>query len=404
MLSTRWVGVLALFLAASAHADFYLHHWEDHYEPVHQVSLEPTLLYYSATQNFDQNAVQVTPPGLGSYKRLEIDLTGQFGLLDRFSIFARLAWARVAVNQFSATNTTYGFADQALGANFRVYETPLQRGQWTAHSLDLQFQTDFPLYNATDSNPSAPVLGDHSVDITPGGFGHAVVWQDSEEAAVFTAGTGYTFRTKGFSAQIPWTLAGSLEQKTAGLLLNAAIFGTASLNKQNPASPGTTSAGSGGSFITGGVNSETVILRGKVGYQFNPDSQLLLAYERGVWGQNAPVGNNVWLGYRATFGATGEESPFSKSNTGLQQYNLDAKVTKVNDRVNRVEIDKGFDEGVDKGQIFDLFTTSADGEALEAVARAQVNSVKSSEAALTVIEYFKEVYINPGLVAKRLVR
>ena len=59
---------------------------------------------------------------------------------------------------------------------------------------------------------------------------------------------------------------------------------------------------------------------------------------------------------------------------------------------------------MEKGQVFDIFHGPPDGRAVEAVARAQVTSVKSDEAALTIIEYFKEQNINEGFIAKRLLQ
>ena len=104
-----------------------------------------------------------------------------------------------------------------------------------------------------------------------------------------------------------------------------------------------------------------------------------------------------------TFGPSVDESTaYNKANQGIQDYSLEATVTKANDRLNLVKIDKGSIDGVEKGQVFDIFSVRSDGRAAEAVARAQVTSVKSDEAALTIIEYFKEKNINEGFIAKRL--
>ena len=56
------------------------------------------------------------------------------------------------------------------------------------------------------------------------------------------------------------------------------------------------------------------------------------------------------------------------------------------------------------GQLFDIFSVKPNGQIGDAVARAKVTSVKNDEAALTITEYFKEVLINEGFIAKRLVQ
>jgi hypothetical protein len=98
------------------------------------------------------------------------------------------------------------------------------------------------------------------------------------------------------------------------------------------------------------------------------------------------------------------EEDYTRSNQGFQNYSLDAKVLRSNDRLNLVKIDKGTNEGVDVGQIFDVFSVQADGTVGDAVARCEVANVKADQAALSVTEYYKEIWIDEGFVAKRLIQ
>jgi hypothetical protein len=84
-------------------------------------------------------------------------------------------------------------------------------------------------------------------------------------------------------------------------------------------------------------------------------------------------------------------------------YSLESKVIRSNDRLNLVKIDKGSQDGVEVGQIFDLFVPSTDQNTGEAVARGRVSNLKFNEAALVIQEYFKEVSIDNGFVARRLI-
>ena len=111
-----------------ARADFFLHHWEDHYEPVHSASVEGDFLYYLSNQNYGPQGLLVAAPNSDNYSRQEIDGLVQLGLLDRLSFFGRLTWARVQSNNSIATGTSFGLADQSAGATFRVFEAPKSVG------------------------------------------------------------------------------------------------------------------------------------------------------------------------------------------------------------------------------------------------------------------------------------
>jgi hypothetical protein len=92
---------------------------------------------------------------------------------------------------------------------------------------------------------------------------------------------------------------------------------------------------------------------------------------------------------------------YGKSNKGFVEYAFEAKVLRSVDRLNLVKIDKGSSDGVAMDQIFDIFAVKSNGTLGEPIARAKVISTKSNEAALTVLEYFKETWIEEGYLAKR---
>lgn len=77
-------------------------------------------------------------------------------------------------------------------------------------------------------------------------------------------------------------------------------------------------------------------------------------------------------------------------------YNLKAKVVSMNEALFLIKIDKGSSDSIVKGQSFDIYS----GETL--MARAQAVSVKLDEAALNVIEYKQEQWIELGFIARRI--
>ena len=79
-------------------------------------------------------------------------------------------------------------------------------------------------------------------------------------------------------------------------------------------------------------------------------------------------------------------------------YDLDAKITSMNEALYLIKIDKGSSDSIEKGQTFDIYS------GLNRMARAQVIAVKKDEAALNVIEYNQEYWIELGFSARRISR
>jgi len=104
--------------------------------------------------------------------------------------------------------------------------------------------------------------------------------------------------------------------------------------------------------------------------------------------QNSP--NALVFGVTIPLGAS---NPLNKSNP---TYTLDAPVISLNDEMFLIKIGKGFRDKIENGQIFDIYSEE------NLIARARVVSVKIDEAALTVIEYKQEKWIEIGCTARRL--
>ena len=154
---------------------------------------------------------------------------------------------------------------------------------------------------------------------------------------------------------------------------------------------------------------------GKVGCRWPSGFSVSVAGSEAVWGQSAPRG---FLGYGIVdipFGQNGREPPlkepalvppkkYGAANQGFVAYSLEAKVQRVSDRINQLRIDKGAQQGVAVGQVFDIFVVRPDGTVGESVARCKVTSVKNDDSNLTIVEYIREVFIEEGFLARRLVQ
>ncbi len=397
-------------------ADFFLHHWEDHYEPFRSTTLEADLMDYMSSENFDAYGNRFSPPGFNGYNRLEGDINGQVGLLDDLSLFGRISFAHFSLDTSALSSTTNGLTDQTAGFTYRVYQSNIDRGNTTATAVDLQVQADIPAYgNGENELARSPDQGDGSLDLTFGAFVFVPAIETSARLLSLTGGVGYTHRSNHFSSQFLSSLTGSFTPKKSGWLASASFFEVSSLNTDTSTpsqSAGGFLTGSGGSYITGDINSSTTILRGQIGYQLDSGAQLLASVEQTVFGEYAPAATNLIFGFKMTFGKDGgreggqgnEHVAYSKTTPEHPNYSLQSHVTKTNDRLNLIKIDKGSNSGVATGQIFDIFTVRSDGLTGEPIARCQVENVKTEEAALKVMEYFKEIWIEEGFIAQKLVQ
>jgi hypothetical protein len=87
-------------------------------------------------------------------------------------------------------------------------------------------------------------------------------------------------------------------------------------------------------------------------------------------------------------------SPYNQSVPS--HYDLDAKIISMNEALFLLKINKGSSDSIAKGQSFDIYSED------QFLARAEVISVKKDEAALTVVEYKQEHWIELGFSARRL--
>lgn len=414
---TAIAPLLALLAPAGpARADFYLHHWANEHEGHRDLRLVVSAGYYETRENFDAVGARFEPAGLDKYGRIQTDVFGAYGLTKRFSVFGRLGWARAQLDSSAPAapaGNTFGFTDSTLGVSARAFELPSD-GRLGGLTADIQLQGDFPLYS--NRNLSGPALGDGTVDVTAGAFLSLPVVASRSAELRLTGGAGFTYRSDGRSSAIPWSFAAEYAPRQQGVFASVAGVGFESLRNDTRASafdaatPAISIApGTGGSFASGALNPSLAALRAEAGYQFGPDVAASAFASQSLAGQNAPSGFNVGFSLRtrvgnhqkAVDGAHLSPMDYGRANQGFVNYSTEARVTRVNDRLNLVKLDKGTQDGIETGQVFDVFLVRKDGNVGEAIARGRVSSAKLNESALTIDEYFKEIWIDEGFIAKR---
>jgi hypothetical protein len=403
-------------LPCGAKADFYLHYWQNQHDNEHELRLQADGGFYLTKQNYDANGQPTVPAGFDQYSRVEGDLTASYGILPRLSAYARLSWARTELDMATSTSTNMGFADNTAGLSFRAFDFS-KPGKPDGITIDAQAQIDYPFYS--NVNLTGPALGDASTDFTGGAFVNVPVWTRKSNQILLTGGAGYTYRTNGFSSAIPWSVTAALNPVGEGWIASVTGYGTQSLKTDartatllNNTPSSTISPLTGGSFISNAANPSLLVVRGEAGYQITPEIGVTGFVSQSIWGQAAPSGFYAGGGFRYRLGGHRKNvdgthltpREYGRSNQGFVNYDVEAHVTRVNDRLNLVKIDKGSQDGIEAGQTFDIFAVKKDGSTGDAVARARVSNVQAAESALTVDEYFKEVWIDEGFLAKRPVQ
>lgn len=415
-LPRTYCGALLLFgwSANVARADFYLHSWEEQVQSEGSLHFNEELGYYKTDTNFDVSGNQQNPVALKAYHRLQNDLSARWGAISRLTFFGRFTWSRVQIDLITGgSGSAFGLGDQTLGANFRVFERKSEDGPF-ASTVSVQAQGDFPLYsNIKAQEKGTPFLGDSSTDLTAGAFVTLPFSQRKTSGFLLTGGAGYTRRSGNFSAALPWSFSARYVPIRDGFKAGASFFGLYSLNTDPNGSNATLvnstlgSSGSGGSYMTNAINPSLYTFRGDIGWETPQEVGLSFSFSRALTGTFAPSGFAVMAGVQFRMGSPRKRSDvlqpheYGQSNQGFVDYTFEAHVTKTNDRLNMIKIDKGSQDGVEMGQIFDFFKVNTDGTLAEAVARGKVSAIKNSEAVITITEYFKEVWIEEGFVAKK---
>ncbi|MBU6154259.1 MAG: hypothetical protein KGP28_08140 [Bdellovibrionales bacterium] len=384
--------------------------------------LEPQAGFFLTSENFDSDSARIPIPNSTTNSRFLFDLNASIGLTDDLFVFGRISAHSVRVSVLDqASQSSFGLADQLVGAAYRAFSSD------SGIALNFQAEVSLPAYSNNDAkNSGKPYLGDGTIDVTGGAFLEFPL--NSSREVYLEGGAGFSYRSKGFSANVPYSFKLKRDPAVKGFVFEGGMTGQISL-KTDIATDDLAAqnilnqdriAGSGGSNLVNALNPSFIQITGKAGFKNRYGQIIYLGAAAPVIGTNAAAGFTLFLGAALDFGPNPEskiqedQNPGSPSRVspiqvrsrpptvskkmGFTSYDLQAKIVNTNDQLYLVRIDKGSMEGVDQGQYFDIFSESAP------VARAKVTQVKDEEAILSVIEYFQERSIEIGSSARRLVR
>lgn len=405
--------VVSMGIPFHAHAEFYLHPWENHWIEEKRIRLTPEVNYATSKNNFDDQGNKIIPSGFDDFTRVLMDTHILLGLTSKLSIYGRLSWGRTQVAHVSQGGESFGFTDQRLGVNLKLIDQP--------HGFRIHFQgqADFGLYdNDKAISERRPPLGDGTKDFTFGLFGAYSVYPDAPQRLILVAGPGLSLRSDNFHKLLVWSAGLQYQaEPQQGAQVGIALTGQLPIGDEPPRDPTLNPCANslaGGSCMVGAIHPKLAVARIDAGYRFNPSLALQVHYDQAIFGSRSPNFFILGFGAQFTWGETPPPAPaaqispveYGKSNQGFVGYReaLEARISRVNDRLHLLRIDKGQADGVQVGEVFDIFSVRPNGTIIEAVARAKVTSLKDHEAALRIVEFYREVWIEEGFLARRPVQ
>ncbi len=407
----------ALLLGENAHATS-VFRFENRRENPGGFRFLPEIGSLATSDNYDEKGAKAKVPFLTSYKKTYLDLTGVYGVNQNLSLFGRLSMASVSYDTTTITGSGSGLTEQAMGINYRLWESPAARGR----AIDFQFQLDIPLYDnvsSRTSSPRQPLRGDGTLDITLAAFGTSPIYQGSGTRLFLIGGFGLSIRNNSYSKAIPYQLQIAGIPDRTGILYRLGFHGYKSMTSPTGAatdfSPQAQSTvgivdpqDAGSSLIVDALNSSYMQLRASLGYQWNPiGDQLSLTYLMPMSGTSTAAITGILIGAQFRFGAAHKAAapgtnPTSSGAKPKLAYDLAGRVKQANDRLNLIKIDKGEVDGVEKGNIFDVYRTNPDGTQGDLIARGVVTGVTENESVVNLRQYKKEVWVQAGFIARRI--
>lgn len=376
--------------------------------------LIPELSFYSTSANYNFDGRKQKVSGLNSYKKRVLDIYGVYGFSRNWSGYFRLSHAAVSFDTTTTTSSRSGLTEQAIGANFRMLESEAAKNSdgtsRRATTLDLQFEASIPIYdNVSDRNKGLALMGDGSLDLSVGPFLSLPMGQSGDRKYVIV-GAGLTFRSQGHSTAIPYQVAYASVPEDSGFLFKLGLNGFMSMSSDSTevATPSTAqTSDSGGSLTVDALHSSYMNAKLGLGYQTSGGTQWYFNYQLAVSGKSTAALDGFTLGAMFRWAgskSTGQTLRDPRGNKTTARYVLDARVKQSNDKLNLVKIDQGDETDVAVGDVFDFYKVGPDGKPREVIARGVVRSVKPTESIVNIRQYFKQIWIEPGMIGRKLVK
>lgn len=386
-----------------------LRNWNSQYEQESTFKFSPEIRILNTRQNFDHTGKLSVPTDFNSLQTVDTAFKFSYGFTQHFYSYGEFIFSKLLYDTKTATGNMFGLSDQTLGLGYRL------------GVFDFQLQGTFPAYSPDRQRLNkTPILGDGSRDITFGFLLNVPLNPQSQKQWIIEAGTGLTSRSAsfadGYGSGVPWSLGLHFKPVIKGFNIAAKLQGFKCMTVESTAgttiAPNTTSGDTGGSFIYGALRSSYVGVDLKAGIDFSSRLHLYGGYFKTLKGTSAPAAQIFTLALDWRLGKAVEETFLNylapqADAMGFINYGLEAQVVKLpktESQLKTIRINKGSLDGVEVGQIYDIFNLTKSGAPHIAIARAIVSESKTNESQLTLRFYFREIWIEEGFIAKKVVQ
>jgi hypothetical protein len=382
--------------------------------------------YSHSKENYDADGRVNSPATMEHVRYGNMRFHVGFGFAPQVSVFAQADLRAVFEKNAQGTNISdsdnYGFGDGFVGMRWLLYRSKstdrVYPSEWAPETWLALAETTwlFPLY--AQAKPGKPPLGEQSNDFTVMG---RLVWYANEWLGL-AGGGGYTHRTSGYRAGIPWSLRADLnflQQKNFRFWLDFQSFEAlkGAGNVLNPTQPDPLP---GGSLL---FKSEAPTVRSAtlgLGYLLSKEWEIAAGALLTASGINTAKGFGGALGlawrpyqmpelryeeYRRNQLRKLEQEPMSYRRREVLRYGFQATVLRVSGSGNFFQIGFGKKDGVKAGDSFQVFAPDDfSGSERTPIALAVVKVSRAEDSFLRIEQrYEREIQVKPGFEARRVI-
>jgi hypothetical protein len=359
--------------------------------------------YYDSTKNLDSTDNPTLLPNAGHVRSIHGNLHLSYGIIENLTVFSNLEYINnyIENSQLSLQNAG-GPGDAEVGIRVGSKDIPVR--------LFADLSVQLPMYSRLSAADWAKMT---LKSTAPQGTGvmelKAFGTLEFPVTPTFFLGAtaGYTKRGNAFSDLFNYAAYIKYE-KPRGLFAKLGVLGATSIFEDKYTGRVVDDRAAtvlGGSFMYNSINPSFIKADALLGTYITEDSFVSVGGQYEVSGKNISQGPLGLVAVGVNFGGKSKDSGYTHSNKGFQQYYFAAQVVQVNSGLNLVLIDKGRSDGVVLDEYLDLFEPDqSDGSFGETIARAKVTEVGPTRSKLKVLEFYKETFLEEGIVVRRPVR
>lgn len=368
--------------------------------------------YYNTANNFDGSGQSVAlPTGNAAHLSKGIGFF-EIGINERFSFFSEVDYIYNAVETSAFQNSGTGLGHLSAGLQFYNRKAPVYLLATLAGKIPLYSRAGSDVWSATSNTVSVPLGDGASQLLALGGLEIPL-----SENLYIGGGVGFLGRTQGYSSAFPYRAYLRYEKRYSvffkvGVAGQQTSFSDKYTDEISPADRSNAVLGDSEAFNA--TNPSFGQFQATLGGYLTDTTFLGITGGADLYGKNSSQGFFVSGALGFEFSKPNEKGTpdYHHSNRGFQTYSMEAKVIQVNNRLKQALINKGLRNGIQLGELLDIFglskSTAPENSSNQAIGRAKVIEAGPTRSKIEVLEFFtpdtQPVRIEEGFVVRRPIR